>query len=290
MPTMQLTSPADAILLTGDDIGGKWIYDNDSMSSWLKLADVEVKLSARPNAHGAYDIDQLYVNEHRTTIDGQYFGTSTVDAATARNRLVAMFNDGRPIMLIVTDELGTTFRTVTLIDHSAPWKLDSHFEFSVTFVAPDPRRYGAAQIDEEGMPVGSSGLVWNLGTAPSGLYFDWGTVGTLGQVEFANTGTAPSSPLLEVGGAGGFNAGFRVTETETGRELTIAYQTGLGDIVRLNSRTGRATLNGADITRFMTSRKWFTVPSGATRHYQITPLAGYTGSPTIKITGSPANL
>lgn len=290
MPTMQLTSPTDSIVFTGDDISAQWIYDNDSMSSWLKLADVEVKLSPRPNAHGVYDVDQLYVKEHRTTIDGQFYGVSTEDAAAARNRLVAMFNDGRPIVLIVTDELGSTYRTVTLIDCDTPWKLDTHFFFSITLMAPDPRRYGAAQIDEDGMPVGSSGLVWNLGTAPSGLFFDWGTPGTLGRVEFTNTGTAPSSPIIEVGGPGGFNAGFRVTETETGRELTIAYQTGVGDIVRLNSRTGRATLNGADITRFMTSRKWFTVPSGVTRHYQITPLAGYTGSPTIKITGSPANL
>lgn len=290
MPTMQLTSPSDTILLTGDDIAGKWIYDNDAMTAWLALADVEVKLSSRPNAHGVYDIDQLYLGEHRTPIDGQYFGTSTLDAAEARNRLSAMFNDGRPIVLVVTDELGSTYRSVTVIDFEAPWKLDTHFTFSVVLLATDPRRYGAPQVDEEGMPVGSSGLVWNLGTSGSGLYFDWGTPGTLGQVEFTNTGVAVSSPLIEVGGAGGFLGGFRVTEVETGRELTITLGTGTGDVIRLNSRTGRATLNGGDVTRFMTSRKWFNVPRGVTRHYQITPLAGYTGSPTIKITGSPAYL
>lgn len=290
MPTMQLVSPTDSILLTGDDIGGKWIYDNPAMASWLALAEVEVKLSKRPNAHGTYDIDQLYTAEHRTEIPGQFYGDSTLDAATARNRLNALFNDGRPIMLVVTDDLGSTFRVVTLVDQDAPWKLDTHFTFTITLVATDPRRYGPAQIDEEGMPVGSSGLVWNLGTAPSGLFFDWGTPGTDGQVVFTNTGAAVSSPLIEVGGAGAFPGGFRVTETETGRELTLAYETGLGDRVRLNSRTHRATLNGGDITRFMTSRKWFTVPAGETRHYQITALAGYTGSPTIKITGSPAYL
>lgn len=290
MPTMQLTSPVDSLLLTGDDIGGKWIYDNDSLTSWLALADIEVKLSSRPNAHGAYDVDQLFATEHRTTIDGQFYGSSTTEAAEARNRLHAMFNDGRPIILAVTDELGSTYRTVTLITCDTPWKLDTHFTFHVVLVAPDPRRYGPAQVDEDGMPVGSSGLVWNLGTAPSGLYFDWGTPGTLGQVEFTNTGAAVSSPIIETGGPGTLPGGFRVTEIETGRELTIGITIAAGDVLRLNSRTRRATLNGADVTRFMTARKWFTVPSGVTRRYQITPLAGFTGSPTIKITGSPAYL
>ena len=132
--------------------------------------------------------------------------------------------------------------------------------------------------------------MWNLGTAPSGLYFDWGTEGASGQVSLTNTGMATTLPRIEVGGPGAFDAGFRITEIETGRELTFTRATDTGDVVVLDSRTQRARIGSGDVTAFLSSRDWFSIPAGATRRYQINPLGGVTGAPTMTLYTAPAYL
>lgn len=286
---VELISSADVITLTPNDVGAGWIYDNATLNAWYALPSPDPKLSKRPNAHGAFGLGQVFAKEHRPIVSGQYYGTSTAAALVARNRLNALFADGKPVTMRVTDELGATTRQVWLLEASTSFRYDfSHFPFDLAFVAPDPRRYGPTATDSEGMPSAGSGLVWNLGTAGSGLYFDWGTPGVLGQVEFTNTGSSTTLPRLDVGGAGAFVSGFRVTEVETGRELTFERATNLGEVIVLDSRTQRATLGSGDMTAFLSSRDWFEVPAGATRRYQINPLGAVTGAPTITLYASPA--
>lgn len=295
MPTLvELISATDSIAFySTPDVNG-YVYNNDTLDAWYALPSTDPKLSKRPNSHGAFGLGQIFTKEARPIVNGQYYGTSTADALTQRNRLNALFSDGKAVTMRVTDEIGMTSRQVWLLEAATSFRYDfSHFPFDLSLVAPDPRRYGPTIIDIEPMPTGGSGLVWNLGTAPSGLYFDWGTPGLLGQVTFTNSGTATTFPRIEVGGgapAGAFLAGFRITEIETGRELTFERSTNPGDVIVLDSRTQRATLGAGDVTAFLSSRDWFAVPAGATRRYQITPLGGVTGSPTISLYAAPANL
>ena len=293
MPTLvELISATDSITFAPTpDAAGGWVYNNATLDEWYRLASADPKLSKRPNAHGSFNLGQIFTKEHRPIVNGQYYGTSTADALAQRNRLNALFSDGQAVTMRVTDELGPTTRRVWLLEASTAFRYDlSHFPFDLALVAPDPRRYGPMVTDSEGMPSAGSGLVWNLGTAPSGLYFDWGTPGVLGQVTFTNTGSATSLPRIDVGGNGAFAAGFRITEIETGRELTFVRATNTGDVVVFDSRTQRATLAAGDVTAFLSSRDWFSVPAGETRRYQINPLGAVTGSPTITIYANPANL
>lgn len=290
IPVVTLTSPSDTIVMSGDPRAG-FVYNDSTLDAWYVLAEVDAGLNKRPNAHGTYAPDQLFVNEARPIVNGQFYGSSTADALVARQRLTAMYNDGRPVTMSVEDDLGTTTREVWVVEVAPDFRWGhTHFSFDMVAVAPDPRRYGPSVESEDGMPVGSSGLTWPLGTAPSGLYWDWGTPGTLGQVAFTNAGAATTLPVLHVGGAGGFDVGFRVTEIETGRELTLMRATGTGDTIILDSRTERATLNGGDVTGAMTRRQWFAIPSGETRRYQITPLGSVTGAPTIRLVAAIAYL
>lgn len=292
MPTLvEIITPTDTLALyPAPDVNG-WVYDNETLDAWYAQAEADPDVNRRPNAHGAFNLGQIFTGEHRPVLVGQYYGTSQIDALNARDRLASLFNDGQAVVMRVTDELRATSRQVWLVTKEAPFALDfTHFDFDVVFVAPDPRRYSAASMVTDGMPSAGSGLVWNLGTAGSGLYFDWGTAGTLGQVTFTNPGQAATFPRIEVGGAGGFDAGFRITEIETGRELIYARPTNLGDVIVFDSRTQRATISngGGDVTGSMTSRDWFAVPAGATRRYQINPLGGVTGAPTITLYAAPA--
>lgn len=290
--TIELVSASDTIALTPTPEAPRaWVYNNVTLDSWYALPNTDLNLSKRPNAHGAYGLGKTFVKEHRPVVNGQYFGESAADALVARGRLNALFADGASITMRVTDELGTTTREVWLLEVSTTFRYDfAHFPFDLVLVAPDPRRYGPTESASSGMPSAGSGLVWNLGTAPSGLFLDWGTPGETGQVAFTNTGTATSFPRIEVGGAGSFLAGFRVTEVETGRELTLQRATNFGEVIVLDSRTKRATMGEGDVTAFLSSRDWFSVPAGARRRYQVTPLGGVVGSPTITIYAAPATL
>ena len=291
MPTIvELVSPTDSITFGPAPEGASpWVYNNTTLDAWYELPKADPKVSKRPNAHGAYNLGQVFTKEHRPVLDGQYYGATAADALAARNRLNAFFADGRPVVLRVTDELGTTSRQVGLLEASTSFRYDfAHVPFDLAFVAPDPRRYAPAVIDTEGMPSSGSGLVWNLGTAVSGLFFDWGSAGVDGLVSFTNGSTATTLPRIEVGGAGSFAAGFRITEIETGRELIFERATNDGDVIVFDSRTQRATLGAGDVTAFLSSRDWFSVPAGATRRYQINPLGAVSGSPTITIYAAPA--
>lgn len=289
-----LTSSTDEIVFHAEPNPTGFVYDNETLQRWYALPKVSAKKSKRPNAHGIYGLGQIFTGEAEPIITGRYFGTSSIDAKRQRERLSAMFSDGHPIAMSVTDEEGvTTRRAVWLVEYDAPFEHDfSSFAFDLALVAPDPRRYGDGVSSAVGMPSAGSGLVWDLGTAPSGLFFDWGTVGEAGQVDFTNTGNAESPPRIEVGGDGAFDAGFRITEIDTGRELTFARSTNPGDVIVLDSRTQRATLNGSDgdVTIFLASRDWFSIPPGETYRYQINPLGGVSGAPTMTIYAAPASL
>ena len=289
---VELISANDVITLTGaPEPGSPWVYNNATLDAWYALPSVDPKPSKRPNAHGAYGLGRIFAKEHRPVVSGQYYGSTTADALAARARLNALFFDGQSVTMRVTDEIGSTTREVWLIEAATSFHYDfSHFPFDLVLVAPDPRRYGPIASASDGMPSAGGGLFWELGTAPSGLYFDWGVEGTRGQVAFSNSGTAATFPRIEIGGAGSFDAGFRVTEIETGREITLERATNLGEVVVLNSRSQRATIGQGDVTALLSSRDWFTIPAGAERRYQITPLGSVSGSPTITIYAAPADL
>lgn len=290
---IQLVSDNDTIVFwPTPDVTG-FVYDNITLDRWYALPSAEPKKSKRPNAHGLYNLGKTYVAEHLPIVTGRYYGNSTAEALVARDRLNALYASGSPITMIVTDELGEQTRKTWVLEVSTRFLYDfAYFPLDIAMIAPDPRRYGPVQQASDGMPTPGSGLVWNLGTSGSGLYFDWGTPGVVGQVSMTNTGNESTAPRFWVGGNGAFDVGFRITEIETGRELTLTRSTSSGDYVVLDSRTQRATIasGGGDVTAFLTSRQWFEIPARRTRRYQITPLGGYTGSPTFTIYASPASL
>lgn len=287
-PTIRLTSKTDSILFTGTDVGSGWIYDNEALSSWMKLPGVRANFHNRANGHGTFRPDRLYLESAKLDLPGQYFGIDAVDSELARRRLTGMFSEGRSVTMEVTTDLGIERREVYLLDGTPEWTPYNHFEFDLALEAPDPRRYGPAVNDMTSLPSPSSGLTWPLGSSPSGLYFDWGTPGTLGQIAYTNLGNAESYPTLFV--TGGLEVGFRVTELETGRELAIVGGVSEAQTVELNSRTRRAKIGASDVTGRMTSREWFTLPPGETRRYQFATLGGTSGTPSLKLTAAPAYL
>lgn len=286
---VEIVTPFDSIAFYPTPDMGGFVYDNKTLDEWYSQAQADPQAPKRPNAHGTYSPGTVFLKEKNPIIAGQYYGIDRVDALQARARLSAIFNEGESVVMRVTDELGSTSREVWLLERDAPFTHDfTHFKFDLAFLAPDPRRYWPAVTLETGLPAPSSGLTWPLGSLPR--FFDWGTPGNLGQVAFTNDGDATTFPIIEV--EGGFLGGFRLTEVETGRELTTVRPTSVSDVITFNSRTGRATISngGGDITGTLTSRKWFSVPAKTTRRYQITPLGGVVGTPMMTFYAASASL
>lgn len=291
MPTVTLTSATDSIVMTGDDpTPGSFTYRNDTLSSWYQLASADAPNEKRANAHGSFGWDRIYAQQAKPVIKGSYWSEATDDAARARRRLTGLFADGRPITMTVVDELGTFSRQVAVIEAEVPWTTDGNFDFQIDTVAPDPRRYGIATIAQTGVPVPSSGLKWPLGSSSSGLYWDWGTPGSLGRVQFTNDGNASTQPSFVLTGGDIVN-GFAVTEIDTGRRLVYSTSIVGTDVIVLNGDYRTVTLNGSGnlLQRLMT-RQWFEIPPGATRYYQFTPLGAVTGNPILQLVASSADL
>lgn len=290
--TVTFTSATDSLTFyPTPDVNG-WVYDNATLDAWYALPNIEAPLDKRPNAHGAYGLGKVYAEAAQPIVAGQFFGDTPTNALLARRRLSAFFSDGSPIVVEVVDELGSETRNAQIVDVDAPFRYGfTDFHFDVVLVAEDPRRYGPTIVDGPvGLPVASSGLFWNLGTAGSGLYFDWGTVDSLGQVTFTNDGGTETYPVITVGGAGSFDGGFYVTEIETGRALRYERATYPGEVVVFNNRTQRAKINDADVTGGLSRREWFAIPPGSTRRYQINSIGSTTGALAITLSAAPAEL
>lgn len=189
MPTITLASGTDTIVLDGRDpaVSG-FTYRNSSLETWYDLPDVTADMNALPNANGDFGWDRLYAAAAKPIISGSFWGFgSTQLAAQARRRITGLYNAGKPITMTVSDELGTFTRQVNVVDASPKWENDGNFEFTISTVAPDPRRYGALISNTIGLPSASSGLIWPLGTSTKGVKYAWiGTPNASSSTETTN--------------------------------------------------------------------------------------------------------
>jgi hypothetical protein len=291
MPLITLTSATDTVVLYGDDpYASGFTYRNDTLSEWYAFAGADAKSEKRPNGPGAFGFGKLYANPKALAVKGSFWGASQTEAAYARRRLTGLFADGNGITMTVVDELGTWTRRLHLLEADVPFLPYPNFEFTLNLEASDPKRYGPTQLIPIAVPSPSSGLIWPLGTAASGLYFDWGTAGTDGRGIFTNIGNASTIPSFGLDG-GGIANGFRITEVETGRELTYSADVVAGIPVFLNGVTQGVQLGGSgDYRTRLTRRGWPTIPPSSTRTYQFTPLGAVTGTPVLTMSVAIADL
>lgn len=156
--------------------------------------------------------------------------------------------------------------------------------YPTTYFAPssEPGFYGT-----DGLTDAGGGFFNPPSYSGSGTYFDWGTAGTSGRVELTNVGTAAAFPSFEV--TGGMSGGFLLTWVPTGQTIRFERPIDSASTVSVDPRTGRVSLDGtSDVTGFLTSSQWWSVPAGGSGEVQFTPLGTVAGSPTLTARLSPA--
>ena len=149
--------------------------------------------------------------------------------------------------------------------------------YPTTYYTRDPDRPGFYLTD--GLVANGDGTYQPNAVIPAGRYFDWGTPGNDGRVLAVNEGTSDTTSLMSV--AGGLELGFEVTWVPTGDRVRYERPVAPSDTVDLDPRTGRVTINGSDVTGFLTVSEWWAVPRKSAGEIQFTPLGAVTGTPTL---------
>ena len=258
-----------------------------SLPEWWDLPESKAPVTPRPAASGVFPSTNRTRDALRPTLVLRWKGGSAAEASIARRELRAFARQDVP--LTVDDGTGPLTRTVQVWRVSVSPDFDWwHMPVSVDLLARDPAAYGPEVCRSSGLPVAGSGIQWPLGpdgTGTAGGFIDWGSAGSPGQVEVENPGSDTAYPTLTVSGV--LDTGFQVIEVETGRRLRFDRPVLAGSQIRLDSRTGRASINGqSDVTSFLTVAEWPEIPAGATRRYQFLSLGASSGSPQLTVCAS----
>lgn len=254
---------------------------------WKTLTDDKAGVDERPQGHGAFAVAHSW--RSAVTITAKVW-ISAPDRPAARlleDALGAVGYDA-PVSMIVEDGEEVTQRVVSIAHVDVP---DSRGDLavlaSIDLVARDPRRYGVpGSVGSEswsastGLPSPSSGLSF-----PLNFPINFGTFGSDGRVTVTNPGTLDTPVIFTVSGP--IDAGWSVTQLETGYTLSMDRQLVAGDVITLNSATMLATINGqSDVGRFLVSDDWMRVPGALSSTFQFAGTS--TGAPVLTASILPA--
>lgn len=297
--TITLAADIITITLTGDGIHTGCTYDE--LIDWYGVDGVDMGFVKRPGAPGAFAPEQTYPDEAVITIKrGQYFGMDRADALSMREDLTALYNEGRPIVMTVADDLRTTSREVLVEAIKFPWTIHAEFEFDIDMRAADPRRYGDPITVSTPLAAPGSGLqlpydeVTGVGlllpsdeTPTPDLGLDLGTTGVDGRITITNAGNTETFTVFTVTD-GDMPDGFEIVNVETGQRLPYVGPLVSGTVVTIDSGTQAAFINDITPSRYLASPQWWADPPRAS--YQVAFLARgpVTGTPTLTATTSPA--
>lgn len=281
-PSTSLYATVGGLTLGGvDTFGTRLILERED--GWLGGVGTRIQKQDRPARSGAYTAP-AYLAPRVFTLTGKGVGASEVGALATARALSSLLADGSPAQFQWADPSGAYG---ALVQRDGPPKVrlltPTDFEWSLTFYAPDPRRYGTALTQQAGLRTGGGGLAY-----PLAYPLDYGTTPTGGRVTFTNNGTASSEPIITVSGP--FAAGFEITYAEAGRRLR--YEAPVGSDLVIDCGAGTVTTQGQERAMYLTVREWFSVPAGATATFALATLGSETSAsaPTagMTVTTAPA--
>lgn len=262
----------------------------DGLADWDAVPESKSEIRERPQAEGAFAIENDWRKSLPFSVKGVYLGESRADVQAAKRLVKGSIARGKSVPVVVTDADGPKRRTAS-VRAVIPYGDSGGNEFGVTIelVAFDPRMYGPDQVLTAGVPSSGGGLLFPLGTTPM-AYWDFGADGASGRVQFTNDGTAPTSPILTA--TGGLSGGFTATDVTTGQIVKFERVIPAGSIVQINQRTGRAWIDspGNDVSGYLTGRDFFMIGPGETHQIQFAPIGVVTGTPQFSMVAASADL
>jgi hypothetical protein len=273
--TITLSTGTLSVTITGDQpyIGPTY----DRLVDWQGTPSIDMAFVKRPGAPGAFAPVQTFPDEAVISIEGSWFSADRAAGIANRETLAALYNDGKPITMTVTDDLRTTSREVMVEAVTIPWTIHPEFEYSIDVRAADPRRYGVAT-------TAGSTLATTVGggfTYPTVYPINYGSIGVDGRFTLVNDGNTSASTRYVVSG-GSMPDGFVIVNVDTGERITYIGPVTDGTTVTVDEATRAAFINGtAPGSRYLSSPQWWSIPARSSRTIQFLARGAVTGTPRL---------
>ena len=189
-----------------DSDGVEWILEK--LSGWSDPAPSTGTVEQRASDHGGWT-DQAYYGSRVLEVVGSLVANSWADAGAALDRLWAAVPLNDPDWMYVDEGYQERQAKVRqdgdpIVERSGGWA-----RFSLSLVAPDPRKYGNEQSASTGLPITTGGL-----SLPISLPVAIGATTTSGRLTVTNEGNMPTRPVFAITGP---CAPFTITQVSTGR-------------------------------------------------------------------------
>ena len=265
----------DGFLIGGEDPDVRLTYTG--LTGWWEGSPFRDRIADRAGGDGGYDA-RPYRSPRTIVVTGQARADRRGLVAAMLQRLAAIQSDGALGLFTVDDpDLGVLSARVrpTGTPQTDASQLGAGFaRWQVAFKSADWRKYAASVALTAGLRTQGEGLTYPL------VYpLTYGAAGSGGRVEFTNSGTAATEPVITVSGP--LAAGFEVTHVETGRRLR--YVAPVGSDIVLDCGEGTCTSQGQERAANLVVREWFSVAAGATATFALATLGGETAAsaPTV---------
>jgi len=232
-----------------DAYGVEWILEG--LSGWSDLPPSTGSVEQRAADHGAW-YGSAYYGPRILEVRGAIMANSWADAGAALDRLWAAVPLSEPDWMYVDEGYQERQTLVRQDGDPIVERLNGWARFSLSLVAPDPRRYGAEVSASTGLPLTTGGL-----TLPITLPVTVGATTTSGLLSVVNEGNMPTRPVMAVTGP---CPPFTITQVSTGRRLSALEAVPAGRTMFLDFDRRLALLDGTAL-RVVTGT-WFELEPG----------------------------
>lgn len=246
----------DLALGVVDDAGVWWVLQD--LAGWRGSQATTVTVAQKPAAHGGWASPRPRLVPRHLELVVHIAAPDAVAMDAAYEQLLAAVGIG-PVVLQVTESGAARQVVVYRNGEILPTgDVDTEATYSVPLIAPDPRRYAAAEtITQLYLPSSTDGLVFPI-TFP--ITFPATVVS--GTAHLGNAGTIESPLRLVIYGPVSQPS---VTFTNgAGTTWTLAYSGDIadGDWLDIDTEAATAYYNGQSSRRSLLSGTWPAVPPG----------------------------
>lgn len=282
LPARTITWTLDSVTFDqGQDPNG-FSYTVKKSTGWMGSPPPRPDLQNKPAGNGAYS-GPNYDAPRVITLDGIAQCVNRADQDLLYDTLAGLCRDPETIYTLTKQEYTRALscgviRSAATDIQTLP---DGTLTFSIVLSAPDARKYdtnlqqattGLASGNMGGVlwngTPGNTGVEWNGAGGGTGVQWQQ-TAGSSGFFSMANAGSAPTPVFFTITAPPSGPLVQPTISTFDGQVLTYGGTMAANDVLTIDTGTGLALLNGANVGALFTQFNLFEIPARSTLNAQF---------------------